>query len=74
MPKSGQWPPGELSGIPRDNQHPKRWAVGSDSYLIEGMRLDLREFVLHVIGIHGPDLLAGGSAKNLDDFHQLVNS
>ena len=52
-----------------NNQHPTRWAIGSDSYLIEGMRLDLREFVLHVIGVHGPDLLAGGSAKNLDDFH-----
>ena len=43
------------------------------AYLIKGMRLDLRELVLHVIWIHGADLLSRGRAQYLDDFHQLVN-
>jgi hypothetical protein len=30
--------------------------------------------MLHVVRIHGPNLVPGGSAKNLDDFHQLVDS
>lgn len=43
-------------------------------YLVEGMRLDLRELVFHVIGVHGANLFPSRGAKNLDDLHQLVNS
>lgn len=38
------------------------------------MGLNLRKFVLHIIGVHRANLLASGSAQHLDDFHQLVNS
>lgn len=38
------------------------------------MRLDLGELVLHVVGVHGADLLAGGSSQNLDDLDQLVDA
>lgn len=44
------------------------------AYLVEGMRLDLGELVFHVIGVHCADLFPSRGAKNLDDFHQLVNS
>lgn len=44
------------------------------AYLIEGVRLDLRELVLHVIGVHGANLLTGRGAEHLDDFHQLVDT
>lgn len=44
------------------------------TYLVEGMGLDLGEFVFHVIGVHRADLFPSRSTKNLDDFHQLVNS
>lgn len=44
------------------------------TYLIEGMGLDLRELVLHVIGVHGANLLPSRGAEHLDDFHQLVNA
>lgn len=44
------------------------------TYLIEGMGLDLRELVLHVIGVHGANLFPSRSAEHLDDFHQLVNA
>lgn len=37
--------------------------------LIEGMRFDLRELVLHIIGVHGADLLPSRGAQNLDDFY-----
>jgi hypothetical protein len=38
------------------------------------MGLDLREFVLHVIGVHRTNLLTSRCTENLDDFHQLVNT
>ena len=38
------------------------------------MRFDLRELVLHIIGVHGADLFPGGCAQDLDDFHELVNA
>lgn len=38
------------------------------------MRLDLREFVLHVVGVHGTDLLPCRRAQNLDDLYKLINS
>lgn len=43
-------------------------------YLIEWMWLDLREFVLHVIGIHRPNLFASWGTQNFDDFDKLVDS
>lgn len=30
--------------------------------------------MLHVVGIHGADLVAGGSAEHLDDFDKLINA
>ena len=44
------------------------------TYLVEGVRLDLRELVLHVIGVHGANLLTSRGAEHLDDFHQLVDA
>lgn len=44
------------------------------TYLAEGMRLDLRELVLHVVGVHGADLITGGCSQDLDDLYQLVNA
>lgn len=38
------------------------------------MRFDLRELVLHVVGVHGSDLLASWGSKNLDDLNELVNA
>lgn len=38
------------------------------------MRLDLREFVLHVVGVHGLDLLTGRCPENFDDLNELVNT
>lgn len=43
-------------------------------YLVEWVRLDLGELVLHVVGVHGADLLAGGSSQDLDDLNQLVDA
>lgn len=43
-------------------------------YLAEWMRLDLWELVLHVVGIHGTNLLASGRAQYLDYFHKLVDA
>ena len=42
--------------------------------LVERMGFDLRKLVLHVIGIHRLDLFSGGCAKNLDNFHQLIDT
>jgi hypothetical protein len=38
------------------------------------MRLDLREFMLHVVGVHGLDLLPRWRPKHLDNLNQLVNA
>lgn len=38
------------------------------------MRLDLRELVLHVIRIHGTDLVPRRSSQDLDDLDQLINA
>ena len=38
------------------------------------MGLDLREFVLHVVRVHGADLVARGRAEHFDDFHELVDT
>ena len=42
------------------------------TYLVERVRLDLGEFVLHVVGIHRLDLLPRRCAEDFDDLHQLV--
>ena len=44
------------------------------AYLTERMRLDLREFVLHVVGVHGANLVSGRSAEDFDDLHKLINA
>lgn len=36
--------------------------------LVEGVRFDLREFVLHVVWVHRADLLSRWCPKDLDDF------
>lgn len=35
----------------------------------EGVRLDLRELVLHVVGVHSLDLFPSRGTQNLDDLH-----
>ena len=42
--------------------------------LIERVRLDLRELVLHVVRVHRLDLLARRRPKHLDDLDQLVDT
>jgi hypothetical protein len=44
------------------------------SYLVEWMGLDLREFVLHVVRVHGADLITRGRSEHFDDFHELVDT
>ena len=51
-----------------------RVGIRLTEYLAERMRLDLRELVLHVIRIHGPDLVARWRSKNLDDLNELINT
>ncbi len=41
---------------------------------VERVRLDLGELVLHVVWVHGADLLAGGGPQHLDDLHKLINA
>ena len=38
------------------------------------MGFDLRELVLHVVGVHGSNLLASRGTKNLDNLDELVNA
>ena len=42
--------------------------------LVEGMRLDLRKLVLHVVRVHSSNLLSSRCPQNLDDLHQLVDA
>ena len=51
-----------------------RVGIRLTEYLAERMRLDLRKLVLHVVRIHGPDLVARWRSKNLDDFNKLINT
>jgi hypothetical protein len=48
--------------------------TGVFSYLVEWVRLNLREFVLHVIRVHGTDLVARGCAENFDDLDKLIDT
>jgi len=45
-----------------------------NTHLTERMRLDLRKLVLHVVGVHGANLIPGGCAQHLDDFYELINA
>ena len=46
----------------------------TNTNLAERVRLDLGELVLHVVGVHGADLVTGGGAEHLDDFDKLINA
>jgi len=41
---------------------------------VEGVGLDLREFVLHVVRVHCTNLISCGRTQNLDDFYQLIDT
>ena len=43
-------------------------------HLLPWQRLDLREPVLGVLGIHSENLLSAGRAQDFDDFNELVNA
>lgn len=47
---------------------------GLPEHLIERVRLDLGEFVFHIIRIHGPNLVSGRCAEDLDDLNKLVDT
>jgi hypothetical protein len=38
------------------------------------MRLDLGKLMLHVVGVHCADLVAGRGAENFDNLDKLVNA
>jgi hypothetical protein len=44
------------------------------AHLVEGVGFNLWELVLHVVGIHGPNLVAGRRAEDLDDLDELVDA
>ena len=46
----------------------------SGIYPIEGMGFDLREFMLHVIRIHGSYLFFRRGSEDFDDFDELVDA
>lgn len=48
--------------------------VGTRSDLIERMGLDLRKLVLHVVGIHGANLISSRRSEDFDDLDQLIDS
>lgn len=48
--------------------------VGLAEHLVERVRLDLGELVLHVVRIHSADLLTRRCTEHLDDLNQLVNA
>jgi hypothetical protein len=47
---------------------------GRDNDLAEWMRLNLREFVLHVVWIHSANLIPRWCTKHFNDLHELVNA
>lgn len=49
-------------------------SVGLAEDLAERVWLDLREFVFHIVGVHGSDLLASRCTQNLDNLNQLVDA
>jgi len=42
--------------------------------LVERVRLDLREFVLHVVRVHGTNLVSRGRTQNFDNLYQLIDT
>lgn len=44
------------------------------THLVEWMRFNLRELVLHVIRVHRLDLISRRCSQNLDNFHKLINA
>ena len=46
---------------------------GYSPHLVERMWLDLRELVLHVIRVHGPNLIPRRSSQDFDDLYQLID-
>ena len=48
--------------------------ISAETYFRERMGFDLWEFVLHIIRVHGLDLLPRRCPQNLDDLHQLVDT
>lgn len=42
--------------------------------LVEGVRLDLRELMFHVVGVHRTDLFPSRCSQHLDNLHKLVNA
>ncbi len=48
--------------------------VGLTEHLVERVRLDLRELVLHVVRVHGSDLFPSGRPQDLDDLDELVDA
>jgi hypothetical protein len=41
---------------------------------IEGMRLNLRELVLHIVGVHCSNLFPSRCTQNFDDLDELVDT
>lgn len=50
------------------------WWRSWPEYFGEGMWPDLWEFVLHVVWVHGLDLLLCRGTQHLDDLDELVNA
>jgi len=42
--------------------------------LVPGERLDLRKFVLVIVGIHGQNLLLRRRSQDFDYFHELIDA
>ena len=72
--RSGQSHPEMLCGRPSFTLAWRLAIFACGAHLVEGMRLDLREFVLHVIRIHGTNLLSRGCAEYFDDLDELVDA
>jgi len=57
------------------HQHSGKDAAGpAKTHFREGVRFDLGELMLHIIRIHGLDLLPRRCSQNLDNLHQLVDA
>lgn len=48
--------------------------VGLAENLVEGMGLDLRKLVLHIVGVHGSNLFTSWCSQHFNDLHQLIDS
>jgi hypothetical protein len=52
----------------------KMQTKSAETYFRERMGFDLWEFMLHIIRVHGLDLLPRRCSQNLDNLHQLVDA